>query len=259
MKKQIKNLTVKKEDNNLIWAGAQDLMKRSDLGLDQYKKNSIKLVADALKITPFGVNLLGGLPYINNLGLRQKSQDYHKGSSFEYQWIKRSESDSDKAICEARIVQGNKPLTQWIVGEASPATIKMKTLIGYQNHLAQTRAENRCIRNLDGVRIHTDLLKEIAKLRDVDPEVASQAAQATSISAEEMVSEKISSPIIHGVSVARTEKSNPVELAKNFILAAKSKESLVMAESRIKVNADFSEENKKYLLALIKGRMVKLK
>ena len=106
------------------------------------------------------------------------------------------------------------------------------------------------------------MLANIAKFQkkgEVDDESAGKIVNATAVPVEELTQEVKAMPIIHGVPMAKTEKSNPVELAKNFILAAKSKESLTMAELRVKANMDFSEENKRYLFTLIKGRMAKLK
>ena len=185
------------------------------------ERNLVVLVSKVLDVSPFGVNILGGMPYVNNIGLKEKSQEYHPRSHFEYNWVKRSENDTDKAICEAKLVdhQG-KDLTPFITGEASPATIKMKTLIGYQNHLAQTRSENRCVKYLDGLRIHRDMLENIAKLQkknQVDDESAGKIVNATMVPVEELTQEIKPSPIIHGVPIVRTEKSKPIEPSQKFI------------------------------------------
>lgn len=251
-------LAVKEE--KLIWAGAKDLFGKSESEQHKYKKDSLVVTAQALTITPFGVNILGGLPYINNLGLKDKMDQYHKGATFEYNWVKRSEDDTDKAICEVRIVQGKKILTPWVVGEASPASMKMGTLKGYQNHLAQTRAENRCVRMLDGVRIHKELLTNLGKMHEkgeVDPETAGKAAQAASVTAEEMNVEredKRPAPYLP----AKSEKSDPVQIAANTINGTTSKVTLKSIEARVKelvAKGEFSKSNETYLLGLIKKRL----
>ena len=157
-----KKAVVKKEKKEVVWAGAQVLFEKYGTEQNQYGRNSILLVAKALNITPFGVNVLGGLPYINNLGLKQKLSHYSPDARFEYRWIKRSENDTDKAICEARLMEKEVAISDWITGEASPASIKMGTLKGYQNHLAQTRAENRCINSVYKLKIHLDLFEGVA-------------------------------------------------------------------------------------------------
>lgn len=266
-KKKVKKTKaiVKKEDKKeLAWAGAQDLFKKYGSEKDQEKRNTLLVTAQALKITPFGVNLLGGLPYVNNMGLKQKSlTQYHPGANFEYNWVKRSEDDNDKAICEARIILKGKPLTPWIAGEASPASMKMGTLKGYQNHMAQTRAENRCVRYLDGLRMHNELFTEIAKMQkkgEVDDKTASDVVQSTTVTAEEMTYEPIKDmPRSLPMLAAKTEKSNPIEIAASSIKNVKSLASLNAYEKRINEHPDFNASNKKYLLALVATMRKKIK
>lgn len=179
----------KLEKAKLMWAGAIDLMKKSESSQHSEERNSILVVAKALRISPFGINILGGLPYVNNLGRKQKLQHYEKGSTFEYNWVRRSETDDDKAICEARIVSGKKVLTPWIVGECSPGSMKMGTLKGHQNHMAQTRAENRAVQYLVGLDMHLELIERIAEMQkkgEVTEQQALNAARSTLVSPEEM-------------------------------------------------------------------------
>ena len=264
-KPKTKALVVKK-DKDLLWAGSKDLFGQFGSEKDRQKRDSLLVVSQALKITPFGVNMLGGLPYINNLGLKQKSlQDYHKGANFKYQWIRRSEDDSDKAICEARIVDARKKaLTPWIAGEASPASMKMGTLKGYQNQMAQTRAENRAIRYLDGLRMHQDLIAEITKLRDggrVDEKTASEAVLATTVPAEEMNVEGEGKTRQLPMLPQKSEKSNPIEIAAKAINEARSTDTLKKMKTRVEelaAKGEFSDSNKTYLLGLVARRMKQL-
>ncbi|KKL09192.1 hypothetical protein LCGC14_2568320 [marine sediment metagenome] len=269
-KKKSKALVKKRkkpEKKALPWAGGADLMMQSDSPEHKIKKDSIIVISEALKITPFGVNILGGLPYINNLGLKQKSLfEYHKGANFEYNWVKRSEDDTDKAICEVRLVKGKTKLTPWIVGECSPASMKMGTLKGYQNHMAQTRAENRAIRFLDGVRMHLDLLNEIGRMRikgDIDDKVASEAVHAITAGAEEINEEPQKNAHVPKLApvVTKTQKSNPVQIAVDQIRNATNAASLTAMNRRVNElmkKGEFSQENGKYLSGLIKKRLIKM-
>ena len=253
MTKKKKSVVVTIPKKNVTWAGATDLMQTYG-EKDQTKRNSLLVVSKALEISPFGVNLLGGLPYINNLGLREKSFfDYHQGANFEYNWVKRSETDEDKAICEARIIFKGKPITPWVAGEASPASMKMSTLRGFQNHMAQTRAENRCIKHLDGVRIHLELLAGIQKMKGVDEKVTTNALAAVSVSAEEMSDAKPSP--ISSISTQKTDASDPVRIAESFIKTATSPAQLLAAKKKITESDNFNDSNKRFLVNLIDKRL----
>jgi hypothetical protein len=96
-----------------------------------------------------------------------------------------------KAVCEARIIEGDKPLSSWVLGEASPATTKMSTLAGYQNHLAQTRAHNRAIREFISVRLHRELVEGIAVYKTKTNEELPALPIDTSSSGEEIVYEPV--------------------------------------------------------------------
>ena len=150
------------------------------------------MVAEILQVSPFGVNVLGNQPYVNNLGLKQKKEKYGRKTQFEYEWVQIATDDTMKAVVKVRIVDEKlKPLMPYIIAEASNQTMSMRTLHGYQNHLAQTRGENRAIKYLWGVKIHEDMLGEIGKRierteNDVDRKLLNRVAGAASTSAEEM-------------------------------------------------------------------------
>jgi len=187
-----KKIIVKKvpEKSKPIWAGANLLLGKAKNQQEQQERQLINLVAQVLQVSPFGVNVLGGQPYINNLGLKQKKEKYGRGTQFDYDWKQIAIDDEMKAVVMVRIVDDKgKALMPYIIGEASTKTIRMKTLLGYQNHLAQTRGENRAIRHLYGVRIHEDMLVEIGKRikqPNVDAKMLQQTAGATNASYEEM-------------------------------------------------------------------------
>ena len=99
-------------------------------------------------------------------GRKDKLYQYGKGKwQVSYRWPQRSKDDNDKALCEACIInEKGKRISEWVIGECSPASTKMGTLKGYQNHLAQTRAHNRAIEEYIGIKIHNEMLQNIAKL-----------------------------------------------------------------------------------------------
>jgi hypothetical protein len=196
-----KKVVVKKSEpkKNLSWAGSLTLMGQVTPGSKEAKERAlIKLTSEALQVSPFGVNLLGSVPYINKLGLGQKSEQIGKGKDeFRYNWVQRAMDDTQKAICECKIVREGKDITDWVTGECSPVTMKMGTLKGYQNHMAQTRAKNRAILEAYGVKIHTGMIERIGYLLDQKKITEKQAnaltetaGKATSSSVEEVELDK---------------------------------------------------------------------
>jgi len=180
----------KKQKKKDLWYGSQSLMQKPATIDQKRERETILVVADVLGVSPFGVNVLGNLPYINKLGRKQKFEEYSKGKEkIEYDWIQYAKDDEMKAICRARIVDAKgKELTDWIVGECSSVTMGMRTLKGYQNHMAQTRAHNRVIEERWGVKTHEDMIRRIgarAKQGQTVPMIGS-----TSASAEEMHNKK---------------------------------------------------------------------
>jgi hypothetical protein len=187
----IKELKLEKEEKSKpTWAGAQALLSPTTAGTKEDKEKKLVIwTARALGVSPFGVNILSGMPYPNKLGLRQKAEEYHGEIMFEYKWVKVAEDDTQKAICECRMIKNGKPLTDYILGECSPSTIRMGTLKGYQNHMAQTRARNRCIWEIDGSRIHEDLIRGIERLqaeKTINSQTAEKIMKGSQTSAEEM-------------------------------------------------------------------------
>ena len=182
---------VKKEDTKKeLWAGATRLMGPPKDQKEALERELIIFAAKAAKISPFGINILGGLPYFNEMGAEEKAEQYSPGCKIQYNWIVRALGDVEKGICEARVVnKKEEPLCDWILGECSPASMKMGTLAGYQNHMAQTRAKNRAIKKTFGLRIHKDMMVEIGKMLDtgkVSELTASKIANASATSAEEI-------------------------------------------------------------------------
>lgn len=183
-------VTAPQGDRKVAFAGAQRILVKPQTPKEQHERDLIMLVSRALEIHPFGINLLGGLPYTNNMGRKDKMAQYESKAQFEYQWVQRALTDADKAICEARIVVGNKALCGWVVGECSPMTIKMKPLQGYQNHMAQTRAENRAFEAAFGARMRFDLfegIQRVLSLGATTEAIAAKALSAGTTSAEEAV------------------------------------------------------------------------
>lgn len=193
MKKPQTKAVAKKSGKKLLWLGAQRLMAKPKNVQEEREKKIILLTAKVLNISPFGVNILGGLPYVNKLGLQQKTKQYCSGVEFKYEWVKVSQDDADKAICKCKLVNKGKDLTDWVLGECSPSSMKMGTLKGYQNHMAQTRARNRAILEAFGLRVHEEMMENIEKLyqqREITEGEAAQIGSATTTSAEEIQSTK---------------------------------------------------------------------
>lgn len=163
-KKKTKEVVIKKE--KAVWLGSQVLMQKFQPGTKEANDQKIVLMtARVLNVSPFGINILGSVPYINKLGLTQKANQYGKGKeTFEYKWTKVAMDDAEKSICECRVMKDGKPITDWVMGECSPSSMKMGTLKGYQNHMAQTRARNRAILEAHGVQIHEEMMENIHKL-----------------------------------------------------------------------------------------------
>ena len=163
-KKPQTKAVAKKSEKKLLWLGAQRLMAKPKDAKEEREKKIILLTAKVLNISPFGVNILGSLPYVNKLGLQQKAEQYRSGTQFKYEWVNVSKDDSDKAICKCKLVSKGKDLTDWVIGECSPSSMKMGTLKGYQNHMAQTRARNRAILEAFGLRVHEEMMENVEKL-----------------------------------------------------------------------------------------------
>lgn len=190
----VKELALEKDKpkEKPTWAGAQSLLGQPVKGSKEDKERLLIIfTARAMNISPFGVTILGNLPYINKLGLIQKAQEYHGDVGFEYNWVQIAKDDTEKAICQCRMVKKDgKVLSDWVLGECSPSTIRMSSLKGYQNHMAQTRARNRCIMEVDGARIHEDMIAGIEQLQkekaSKSENFAEKVARNALTSAEEM-------------------------------------------------------------------------
>lgn len=188
--KTTKAITTKKDEKKLLWLGGQRLMQKPMTQKETSERKLIIMTAKVLGVSPFGVNILGNLPYINHIGLEEKAKQYGgENLQFKYAWIKYSQDDTDKAICQCKVMKDNKDLTDWIVGECSPSSMKMGTLKGYQNHMAQTRARNRAIQEAFGIKIHEEMLQNIEKLyqqKQITEKEADKMSVATTTSVEEM-------------------------------------------------------------------------
>lgn len=194
-KTKVKRTLAKKgKARGLIWAGAQQIMVRPTKPQEVYERKMILMASKVLNVSPFGINILGSSIYLNKLALSQKKEQYASNSKAVYLWAKRSQDNTDKAICECKIVDARgKDMCDWITGECSPASMKMGTLAGYQNHMAQTRAKNRAILEVFGVRIHEEMMINIQKLaqkKEVDKEDIKALESVGKVSAEEIQNEK---------------------------------------------------------------------
>jgi hypothetical protein len=249
-----KSIEKREPQKKAVWLGAQRLMQRPQTSQEERERKLILLAAKVLGVSPFGVNILGSLPYINKLGLTQKLSEYAPNARLEYEWVKFAEDDIQKAICKARVVDANgKPLCDWVVGECSPSTQRMGTLKGYQNHMAQTRARNRAILEAFGVRIHEEMLANIEELygrKEITDKEVTALGSATTTSAEEVQEEKKSQAEL-------SDKSNVVEKLK--VLArehgAKAGEEKKFLEEKVGHTVNFTDPSERYF-TIIKSQLL---
>lgn len=250
-----KGLTVKKKGKakDLIFGGASSLMSKPTNDKEVVERKLIVLTAKALGINPFGVNILGSLPYTNNIGRKEKLEEYSSGARFEYRWVQRALDDTMKAICEARVVDAEgKALCDFVTGECSPKTIKMGPLQGYQNHMAQTRAENRAFEAAFGARFRQDLFKGIErelKAGKVSNEMADAALTAAKTSYEE------ASDIRQRASAS----SDVYDRALRAIATQTKVSDLEKAKANIERSALYNEDQRNQLIRLIDGRIAAIK
>ena len=245
-----------KNKKDLIFAGANSLLNKPTNPKEVQERQMIVLVSRALKISPMGVTLLGGFPYVNNQGRKEKLDEYNKSSQFRYEWVHVAVDDAEKAICKAKVVafdQESKQffdLCDWVIGECSPVSMKMGTLKGYQNHMAQTRAENRAFEAAFGVRFRKDLFGGIDKELNhgkVDEEIAQKALNAANTSAEEAIDLK-----------PRVIASDPYQLAIKAIDREDTVPMLTMLRARLNAGAKLTDGKKKELSQMIDDKIAKL-
>jgi hypothetical protein len=251
MAKQTKALAVRKQKKDLMWAGASHLMMKPTSPKEVTERKLIVLVSKALGVNPIGVNILGNLPYANNLARKEKLEEYSPGARFQYNWVQRALDDEQKAVCEAKIVDnGGKDLSNFVVGECSPATTKMSTLRGYQNHMAQTRAENRAFEAAFGVRFRKELFEGIARelnAGSTTPQLAEAAQVAANTSAEEAVDLRGS---------AEKEKGNASYMrALSAIAKMSNKENLETSRKQVETTKAYTKEQKQQITRLINARI----
>ena len=250
MAKEKTKAIAKKEKKELIWAGAKSFIGQPVTEKEKGERHLILLTAKALEVSPFGVNILGGLPYINKLGLAQKA----KGLRFEYNWLKFAEDDNARAICQCRVMgKDAKSLTDWVVGECSPSTQRMSTLKGYQNHMAQTRAKNRAILELLGVDIHEEMMANIARMargREINEKQALAIGSGAGTSAEEF----------EQTEKKEVEKQEYSEKLRALALkhGAKPGEEKKFLEEMVGHSVDFKTPTARYV-GLIEGQLLAAK
>lgn len=181
---------VAKTKEQLILSGSSELLPKTGVKLVDDANKLATDCARVLGISAIGITIMDdGMPYINKLGRKEKLEQYlaKDGLNFriDYEWIQMSKNDTDKAVCLAFFVDNtdNMPKSSKIIGECSPATVK--EYAGYQNHQAQTRAHNRLIEEVYGVRIHEEMVTNIAELKE-SGELKEIPIINTTVSAEEV-------------------------------------------------------------------------
>jgi len=253
MAKKKSSKIIKKKKRVLMFAGAKRMLGDPQTEAEEQERKIILFTSRVLKISPFGVIILGNFPYINELGLEQKAYQYNPKIQFKYDWVTYSRTDEDKAICQCKLVDGKgSDLCDWIVGECSPGSTKMGTLKGYQNHMAQTRAKNRAVRKVFGIRIHEDMIREIGKLlnkKEITEHQAKQIGVATVTSAEEIHinNKKEQKEII--VEEIRGEKINQLKKALNGKTVAEKSQDLKKRTGVALPNFNITEKHASILIA----------
>lgn len=267
MKKQVKknvshetSVAKTEERRKVVFAGAQSLLTRPKSKQEEQNRQLLILTSKALAINPFGVNILGNLPYTNNIGRKEKLAQYEKTARFEYRWVRRSETDLDKAICECRIVKGDKPLCDWVTGECSPATIKMGPLQGYQNHMAQTRAENRAFEAAYGNKLRLELFGNIQRLMSggvASEDQAARALNAGKTSYEEAVEMRPSND--HAAPIAPAEKKTEITESdmtkiRAIIKSTGSIDALIQIDNKVQGSKLYTKAQKDEIKKLTSDR-----
>lgn len=242
------------------WAGAQSLLKRPGNEKEAKERELVMMVSWALGVSPFGVNILGSLPYINKLGLSQKAAEYTSNKvQFEYQWVQRALNDTDKAICECRVLDKGVAVTGWITGECSPKTVSMSTLNGYQNHMAQTRARNRAILEAYGVRIHEDMMSRLDK-NGISEASKMVALGSTASSSEEVAGTRGKSVIDEPMPEISQQEFDGIKEEVVELNGAADRKSVDATLKKMKVRrltGEYSTEQLDYLTALAKKVLAK--
>lgn len=247
-----KAVSKRKEKRALVFTGATELM-----GVDPKKMTQADvvahklrvLVAKAVAISPLHVTILGNQPYIDNRGRKEKLATYAPGAQFEYDYVQIAKDDDEKAIVRARLVNAKgKALCGWVIGECSTKTMGMSTLKGYQNHMAQTRAENRAFEAAFGQKLRNDLFAGVARelgAGNMDSEIAEKALNAGNTSAEEAVSMK-KQPVVD---------VDPYVNAYNAIQRVQSKAAAQALIPRVKESKNLEPAAKSELLRMIDERI----
>jgi hypothetical protein len=253
-KKSVDKSLEKNEERKAVWLGAQRMMNKPMTPQETRERNLILVTARVLGVSPFGINILGNIPYINKLGLVQKAREYEPNVRFKYNWIKYANDDTEKAICACKLEVKGEELTDWVIGECSPSTQKMGTLKGYQNHMAQTRARNRAIREAFEVIIHKEMLANLFRLyrkKEIDDKEVQIIGNAATVSAEE-IQEQVNKKqeILFGEDEDIEELFS---LARQY--GAKVGEEKKFIEGKIGHNLNINRPTKKYL-SMIKAQFL---
>lgn len=272
---------VKKEENKieksegskkLIFAGASHLAGVDPKKLTQAEIVAHKartLVAAALDIPANMVVIMGNQPYVDNHGRKYLLEKYAPEAQFEYEYIQIAKDDTEKAVVKCRIIERKElkpgdpesttsmPLCGWVIGECSPSTTRMSTLKGYQNHLAQTRAENRAFEAAFGTKFRKDLYEGIGRELEKEPQgkddqkIADVALTAGNTSAEEVIDAK-------GKEQKTGGTFDPFRNAEKSIEAAKDAKTLEGLRARVRGSKNFSPAQVNKLLGTIDEKIARL-
>lgn len=211
-------------------------------------------VAKIYGVPSMGVNAMGNQPYLNKDGRLYLLNALRKGraavKAIRKEFIQLSKSLDEAAIVKTTIVFQNGVEVE-AIGEASKDSVKLDAVKKTLNMMAETRSLNRAIWQAIAGDVWERVDQNLAKA-DMSESQRIKVAQAGQVSYEEVQGQT------EVIRVIKTEKSDPVILAEEFIAGARSDKSLKTAAEKIKNSPDFSEENRKYLLGLVTKKLKEL-
>lgn len=260
-----RSISKRKEKRDLVFAGGNHFLDKPRGEAEAMAQKVRVLVAQALDIPVLMVVTLGGVPYVDNHGRKEKLNQYASGAQFEYEYTQIATDDVMKAIVKCRIMDSKgKPLCGWAIGECSPGTTRMSSLKGYQNHMAQTRAENRAFEAAFGARFRKDLFAGVARILQAEvvgatpaasEQLAVQALKAGNTSAEEAA---IDPGIGGGIGFEDPEikkRRDAYAKALKVIATTRDVATLERAKGNIAVSELYERPQKNELIKLIDGRI----
>ena len=209
-------------------------------------------VAKIYGVPSMGVNAMGNQPYLNKDGRLYLLNALRTGKNsvkfIRKEFIQLSKSPDEAAIVKTTLVFQNGVEVE-AIGEASKDSVKLDAVKKTLNMMAETRSLNRAIWQAIAGDVWERVDRNLSKA-DIPESQRMRVAQAGQVSYEEIQGQPINA--------VKTEKSDPLILAEEFIMGAKSDKSLKAALEKINTSPDFTEKDRKYFTTLIAKKMKEL-